>query len=72
MPRTLTACVEYDRELKLYVGMVPGMRGAHTQAATLDELQYNLKEVVELCLEDQKPSRSIIKALQSCQFDSIL
>jgi predicted RNase H-like HicB family nuclease len=52
MPRTLTAYVEYDRELKLYVGMVPGMRGAHTQAATLDELQHNLKEVVELCLEE--------------------
>jgi predicted RNase H-like HicB family nuclease len=49
MPRTLTAYVEYDPESKLYVGMVPGIRGAHTQATTLDELQHNLKEVVELC-----------------------
>jgi predicted RNase H-like HicB family nuclease len=24
------------------------VRGAHTQAATLDELQHNLKEVLEL------------------------
>ena len=30
---------------------VPGIPGAHTQAETLDELQENLKEVVELCLE---------------------
>ncbi len=49
MRRTLTAYVEYDRELKLYVGIVPGIRGAHTQAETLDELQHNLKEVLELC-----------------------
>jgi predicted RNase H-like HicB family nuclease len=52
MPKTLTAYVEYDRESKLYVGMVPGIRGAHTQAATLDELQDNLKEVLELCMEE--------------------
>jgi predicted RNase H-like HicB family nuclease len=33
---------------------VPGIPGAHTQAATLDELQRNLKEVIELCLEGLK------------------
>jgi predicted RNase H-like HicB family nuclease len=52
MPRTLTAYVEYDLESKLYVGMVPGIRGAHTQAATLDELQDKLKEVLELCMQE--------------------
>jgi predicted RNase H-like HicB family nuclease len=46
------AYVEYDRESNLYVGIVPGVRGAHTQAATLDELQHNLKEVLELCMEE--------------------
>jgi predicted RNase H-like HicB family nuclease len=54
MPKTLTAYVEYDRASKLYVGMVPGIRGAHTQAATLDELQDNLKEVLELCMEEDR------------------
>ena len=32
--------------------MVPSLPGAHIQAKTLDELQVNLKEVVELCLEE--------------------
>lgn len=50
---TFTAYVEWDPETKLYVGIVPGMRGAHTQAATLDELQENLKEVIALCIEEQ-------------------
>jgi predicted RNase H-like HicB family nuclease len=50
--RTFTAYIEFDPETKLYVGIVPGIPGAHTQAETLDELQANLKEVVELCLEE--------------------
>jgi predicted RNase H-like HicB family nuclease len=54
--RTFTAYVEWDPATKLYVGIVPGIPGAHTQGATLDELQENLKEVLELCLEEAKGS----------------
>ncbi|WOK08198.1 type II toxin-antitoxin system HicB family antitoxin [Imperialibacter roseus] len=50
-----TAQIEKDKETGLYVGIVPNLPGAHTQAATLDELQTNLKEVVELCLEELSP-----------------
>jgi predicted RNase H-like HicB family nuclease len=54
--KTFSAYVEWDPESGLYVGIVPGIPGAHTQAATLDELQRNLREVLELCLEDYKGS----------------
>lgn len=54
--KTFSAYVEFDPETKLYVGIVPGIPGAHTQGATLDELQKNLKEVLELCLEELKDS----------------
>ena len=54
--KTFTAYVEWDPETKLYVGVVPGLPGAHTQGATLDELQKNLKEVLEHCLEEYKDS----------------
>ena len=57
----LTAHIERDPETGLYIGMVPSIPGAHTQAKTLDELQANLKEVVELCLEEM--SEDDIKAL---------
>jgi predicted RNase H-like HicB family nuclease len=50
--KTFTAYVEWDPESNLYVGVIPGIPGAHTQGATLDELRDNLKEVLELCLED--------------------
>lgn len=48
----LTAHIERDPETGLYIGMVPSLPGAHTQAASLDDLQANLKEVVELCFEE--------------------
>ncbi len=51
----ITGYIEKDPETGLYVAVVPGIPGAHTQAATLDELQKNLKEVVELCLEEMNP-----------------
>ena len=54
--KTFTAYVEWDPKTKLYVGIVPGIPGAHTQAATLDELRKNLREVVELCLGEYKGS----------------
>lgn len=52
MAKVFTAYIEYDQETKLYVGIVPSISGAHTQGENLDELQYNLKEVLELCLEE--------------------
>ena len=54
--KTFAAYVERDPESGLYVGTVPGVPGAHTQGATLDELHTNLKEVLELCLEEYKGS----------------
>ena len=58
---TITGYIEKDPETGLYVAVVPGIPGAHTQAQTLDELQKNLKEVVELCLEemDEEARKSI-------------
>jgi len=50
----LTAYVEWDPATKLYVGIVPGIPGAHSQGATLDELHRNLEEVLELCVEELK------------------
>ncbi len=54
--RTFTAYIEWDPESELYVGIVPSIPGAHTQGASLDELHRNLKEVLELCLEETKAS----------------
>jgi predicted RNase H-like HicB family nuclease len=54
--RSFTAVVERDPESGLYVGYVPGFRGAHSQAESLDELKKNLDEVIEMLLEDGDPT----------------
>jgi predicted RNase H-like HicB family nuclease len=53
--RVFTAVVEKCPDTGLYVAYVPGFPGAHTQAETLDELQSNLREVIEMLLEDGEP-----------------
>ncbi|MBI2922789.1 MAG: type II toxin-antitoxin system HicB family antitoxin [Planctomycetes bacterium] len=50
--QTFSAYVEWDPATRLYVGVVPGIPGAHSQGETLDELNANMKEVLELCLEE--------------------
>lgn len=51
--KTFTAIIEKDSDTNLYVGYVPGFSGAHSQAETLDELKDNLREVIEMLLEDE-------------------
>ena len=65
--KTFTAYIEWDPDTKLYVGFVPGVNGAHTQAKTLDELQKNLKEVLELCLEENSESMADIPVFVGLQ-----
>ena len=54
MTKVFTAYVEFDPDTGMYVGIVPGLPGAHSQGATLDELQKNLKEVLDLLVEESK------------------
>jgi predicted RNase H-like HicB family nuclease len=49
---TFTAYVSFDEESGMFYGVVPGVHGAHTQAATLNELTANLREVLELCASE--------------------
>ena len=53
--KNFTAVVERDSETNLFVGYIPGFPGAHSQGATLDELNANLREVIEMLLEDGEP-----------------
>ncbi|MBU2570852.1 MAG: type II toxin-antitoxin system HicB family antitoxin [Gammaproteobacteria bacterium] len=50
-----TAIIEKCRDTGLYVGFIPGFTGAHSQAESLDELNQNLREVIQMLLEDGEP-----------------
>lgn len=51
--REFTVIIERDEEGFL-VADVPELEGCHTQAKSFDELMKRIKEVIELCLEEQK------------------
>lgn len=53
--KSYTAVVEKCSDTGLFVGYIPGFTGAHSQGSTLDELQKNLREVIEMLLEDGEP-----------------
>ena len=52
--KTFTAYIVWDPVNRFYVGMVPGIPGAHTQGDKLDDLKENLEDVLKLCLEEHK------------------
>jgi predicted RNase H-like HicB family nuclease len=55
MKREFYVLIEKDED-GLFVGEVPQLRACYSQGRTVDELIENIKEVVELCLEEQLDS----------------
>ena len=53
--RKLTVLIERDED-GYYVATVPALKSCYTQAKTLEELYPRIKEVIELCLEEQEPT----------------
>ena len=45
--------IEKDED-GIFIGIVPGLKGCHTQAKTLAELEKRLKEVIALCLSVER------------------
>jgi len=54
--RVFTAVIEKCPDTGMYVGFVPGFPGAHSQGESLDELNRNMKEVIEMLLEEGEPA----------------
>ena len=45
--------IERDED-GFYVGEVPQLRACYSQGKTIDELMANIKEVIELCLKEER------------------
>jgi len=52
MKREFYVLIEQDED-GFFVGEVPQLRACYAQARTMDELLKNIREVIELCLEEQ-------------------
>jgi predicted RNase H-like HicB family nuclease len=51
--RKFTVIIEQDED-GYYIATVPALRGCHTQAKSQDALMKRVREVIALCLEDEK------------------
>ncbi|PIG95354.1 hypothetical protein CSQ79_02565 [Gloeocapsopsis sp. IPPAS B-1203] len=49
--REFYVVIERDED-GIYVGEVPQLPACYSQGETIDELMTNIKEAIELCLED--------------------
>jgi predicted RNase H-like HicB family nuclease len=66
--RTYNVIVERDADTGILVGWVPGWPGAHSQGETLEEVHENLREVINMLLEDGDPKlESEFVGLQTVQ-----
>ncbi|AGF53306.1 ssr1258 [Synechocystis sp. PCC 6803] len=43
--------IERDED-GIYIGEVPQLKACYSQGETIDELMQNIREVIELCLEE--------------------
>ncbi|MFO8112612.1 MAG: type II toxin-antitoxin system HicB family antitoxin [Desulfosalsimonadaceae bacterium] len=51
MKRDFYVIIEKDED-GFFVGDVPTLKGCYSQGKTIEELLKNMREVIELCLED--------------------
>jgi len=50
--------IERDED-GLYVGEVPQLKACYSQGETIDELMKNIREVIEMCLEELDEERTM-------------
>ena len=51
--RVFTVIIEKDED-GVYIAEVPDLKGCYTQGETVEEVMKNIREVIEMCLEEQK------------------
>jgi len=52
--QTFTVLIEQDED-GYYVATIPALKSCYTQAKTLEDLYPRIKEVIELCREEEEP-----------------
>lgn len=56
--REFFVVIERDED-GLYVGEVPQLKACYSQGTTIDELMVNIREVIEMCLEEMDDGDSL-------------
>jgi predicted RNase H-like HicB family nuclease len=65
-PVQFTVVIEQDED-GYYVATVPALHSCYTQARTLEELAPRIREVIALCLAEQRAPRLKFVALEQVE-----
>jgi predicted RNase H-like HicB family nuclease len=63
MEYNLQVIIEQDEDGK-YVAECPSLRGCYTQGDTFEEAVGNIREVIEMCIEELKEENSEIPIME--------
>ena len=68
MSKEFYVVIEKDED-GFYVGEVPGLKGCYSQGKSIDELIHNMREVIELCIEDEPFAQSEFIGVQKVSIE---
>ena len=57
-------------EKGIYVAEVPDLKGCYTQGDSVEEVMKNIKEVIEMCLEDQNVTPNEFIGIQKIEVNA--
>lgn len=63
---TFSVLIEQDED-GYYVATVPSLKSCYTQAKSLNELYPRIREVITLCLEEEKPAHMKFVGVQQVE-----
>ena len=69
MSHEFNVVIERDAD-GYFVATVPGLRGCHSQARSLDELMNRIREAIEMCLEVEEPQSNEFIGVQRVAIQS--
>ena len=68
MSKDFYVVIEKDED-GFYVGEVPGLKGCYSQGKSIEELMKNMREVIELCIEDDSLSQGEFIGVQKVSIE---
>ena len=68
MAKDFYVVIERDED-GYYVGEVPALKGCYSQGRTVDELLLNMREVIEMTLEDEPSVSSEFIGIQKVSIE---
>lgn len=64
--QSFTVLIEQDED-GFYIATVPSLKSCYTQAKSIEELYPRIKEVIALCLEEEKPIKTKFIGVQQME-----